>query len=493
MLAAVAFGYAGLKLSALPRLFLGYTVATVVVVALVLMFFTHPMGDDFCNAVNVREHGVLGAVWNEYMHWGGRWGAHLLTVAFPALFELERWYPLGLLSIWVISIAALRFLLQSVLPLGEDRRLSWALTFAFFALYWTGMPHPGQTLYWLEGAWIYSLNLSLSLVIVGCLLRLPRKPWPRHALVWFGLGGLAFWVAAFHELFGLALLGVLLAGLALALRARDPRAGAWGVVAVGTLLGVATVLLAPGNEARLDTAPKALSVVGALKATFRMWFRVLDTPVRLDPVGTNIPLGWVVDPRLMAASVLFATARPIRGLRSAWLEREPLLWKIGVPLAALALLTGSFAAGGWALGRTLPLRAFNSLYLIFLLGWFLALFVHTREGDERLDHEPTVNLLKVLSIVVLALGLIFSTNFKHAMRDLGKGSTRSFDREMSRRYEEARRLRAAGGGELVVRRVEPWPSSYFRNDVDELAPPLRQCVARYLGVDSVRSDGIARR
>jgi hypothetical protein len=57
---------------------------------------------------------------------------------------------------------------------------------------------------------------------------------------------------------------------------------------------------------------------------------------------------------------------------------------------------------------------------------------------------------------------------------------------MALRDVEAARVRERGGAELVVRPIEPWPSSYFRNDIPELLPELRQCVSRYFGVQSLR-------
>jgi hypothetical protein len=218
----------------------------------------------------------------------------------------------------------------------------------------------------------------------------------------------------------------------------------------------------------------------------RMWVRVLDAPVgRGEAVGSATPLGWLIDAKLLGATVLFATARSIRSLDPAWLRRDPRLWRLIVPGLWLAILTGSFLAGGWALGRTLPLRAFNGLYLVYLLGWFLTVFVYTREAgpDER---GPVMALLRGASTLVLSLGLLASTNTKLGLRDLVDGRAAHFAREMALREVEAERKREGGGAELVVRPIEPWPSSYFRNDVDHLKPSIGACVAGFFGVESVR-------
>jgi hypothetical protein len=93
---------------------------------------------------------------------------------------------------------------------------------------------------------------------------------------------------------------------------------------------------------------------------------------------------------------------------------------------------------------------------------------------------------RAASAALLALGLLVSANVKHGLRDLARGRATGFDRAMEARYAEARRAREAGARELVLRPIEPWPSSYFRNDVGDLTPPLRECVARYFELESVR-------
>jgi hypothetical protein len=478
------------RLVALPGIALGLAVTLTLVVAGALLAFVHPMGDDFCNGVNVREFGVLEGVIREYRYWGGRWGGHIITLAFPAAFELTRWYLLGPTLILGVNLLALWLLIGTVLRLGGNQRLAWVLTSIFFALYWSGMPHPGQSIYWLEGAYVYSLNLALSLVLVACLIRLPRRTSAGgRALASAVLALATLWVATFHELFALVLGGVLLTGAVVAFWLRDPRYSAWAACGAGALVGFVTVLLSPGNAVRQPTLHSEPNVVEAVSATLQMWLRVLDTPVSRDPFGSHTPLSWIVDVKLWSATLLFATAAPVRTLRPAWFEAAPRLWKAIVPAALLAILTGSFLSGGWALGRTLPLRAFNGLYLVFLLGWFLSVFVHTRWPIEPGRIHPGLRMLRVGSTLVLALSLLVSSNLKYGLRDLATGRAVAFDREMLRRYDAARGLRASGGGSLVLNRVEPWPSSYFQNDYEDVSSDLQDCLVRYFEVESVRVAG----
>ena len=473
---------------------IGCAAAATLAVAFALVFFAHPMSDDLCNGVPLRELGVLGATRHEYLHWGGRWGSLFAAVVFMSAFDVTEAYPLAIGAIFVTGILALGLLASSFPPLRGQPRLAWALALALAALYWAGMPHPGESVYWLEGAWVYSFNVSLAMLVVAGLLRLPRAPSAARGAAAAGLALLGFALAVFHELPALALLAVLGSGAAVALRAGDTRWRAWAAVGAAVSAGLASIVLAPGNETRQGYFSEAGSVARTLVATLRMWVRVLDAPVgRGDPVGGLAPLGWVADPRLLAATVLFACAPSVRALRADWLLREPWLWRLGVPAVCLAILTGSFLAGGWGLGRTLPLRAFNHLYLVFLLGWFLSAFAWVLPQSAADGRPPGAAYLRVVGAAILALGLLVSTNVKQGVRDLATGRAASFDRAMARRYEEARRVQREGGSELVWQPIERWPSSYARFDVGDISPELRACVARYFGVGSIRVAEPARR
>jgi hypothetical protein len=142
------------------------------------------------------------------------------------------------------------------------------------------------------------------------------------------------------------------------------------------------------------------------------------------------------------------------------------------------------------LGRTFPLRVFNSLYLVFLLGWFLTVFVYTRWEIGTDPPHPSERMLRLASAAIFTLALLVSTNLKHGVRDLATGRAASFDREMTRRYEVARKLRESGGGQLVVPAIEPWPASYYENDIQQDPGAIQnQCMADYFGLESIRLGG----
>jgi hypothetical protein len=474
---------------ALARSVMVIAVGLTLLVAAALTWYAHPNGDDFCVGVDVRELGWAGCVERSYRLEGGRWAGYAVTCGLKGVASLSAQYPLGPLLMLALCVLATRFLLGSLLPTETDRRSNWLLAVFFVALYWAGLPHPGETFYWLDSAQPYLLSVLLAMVVVGALVRIPEQLSIRQGPVVVALGLLAAFVVGLHEIIGLALVGVLVVGAGVARLQADRRQLAWAAVAAMALLSFAAVFLAPGNEIRARGAqPSERTLMGAALAALQMWLRVLDAPVAREvaPGSHGTPLGWVLDPRLLTATILFATSARMRRLRSRWTESAPELWKTVVPLVSIAILAGSFFAGGWALGRALPFRVMNALYLVFLLGWFLTVFVYTRSAslDARASGLP---LLQTASALLLALGLLFSTNFKLGARDLAKGWASHYDRQMTLRYEEAARLAARGGGDLVVDEIVPWPRSYYRNEIREDPDALQnRCVADYLGIDSIR-------
>ena len=464
------------------RLPLGLAVAVTLGVAAALFVFAHPMGDDFCNAVRARELGVPAAVYGEYLQWGGRLAGHVVVYALPALLDVTRAYPIALAAVAALGAFAVRFLIGSVLPLRGESRRAWGLTLVLLALYWAGLPHPGQTVYFFEGASVYSLNLSLALLLVAWLIRLPEGGARPGILVAVLLGG--FVVATFHELIGLVLALVLGAGASVARFARDPRGRAWLAALAGATIGVASMVLAPGNEVRRAAlGSESVSIVQAFGAAAQMSVRIVDAPtLRQDGLGSLSPLGWLVDAKLLAATVLLATTGWLRQLRPRWLSRRGDLWRVLVPTLSVVAIAAYLVAGGLALGRTLPLRAFNALYLLFLIGWFLTVFVLTSSAPDVGSESVTLRVLRNLSACILALGLLVSSNVKYGMRDLVDGRAASFDRQMERRYAILR----GTTGTAEVGPIDPWPSSYFRNDVGDVSPEIRSCVARYFDLDALR-------
>ena len=145
------------------------------VVVLALFWFAQPLADDFARGYKGRIQGVVPATVYEYHTWTGRWAASGLSYFLTSSFDLVDAYPF-LLLINPTLLALSVYAVLHAAAIGESIRQRLALTACLLALYWAGMPHPGDTFYWLTGGSDNLAGLALSLLLIAGLLRhLPRR------------------------------------------------------------------------------------------------------------------------------------------------------------------------------------------------------------------------------------------------------------------------------------------------------------------------------
>src|SRR5262249_6295812 len=169
-------------------------------VATTLFWYAQPLADDFARAYKGRMQGVVPATIQEYFTWTGRWAASGLDYFLTSSFDLVRLYPL-LLVMNPALLACAAYVLLWAAEIGDARRQRLALTAAALALYWVGMPHPGETIYWLTGGADNLTCLSLSLLLLAGLLRYRARTRGASVAVGTGLSLLAVLITGFHELF----------------------------------------------------------------------------------------------------------------------------------------------------------------------------------------------------------------------------------------------------------------------------------------------------
>ena len=362
----------------IPEIVTALCVTGVFLLAGVYLFEAWPLMDDLGRAAAVREQSVLQCIAREYRAWTGRWSGVGSSYFLSASADLHRWYPwilLGLASVtWFAGYAALRFWLGD----AASRLRCWGGSLCFFALYWLGMPAPAQSIYWMTGGLENLLNLSLAILIVLQLAQLDpgNQPSGRRLAVALGLGAASMFVAGMHELFTLLFAVVLVVGTGTAIATRRGDRRGWLIVTALHLTGAAIVFLAPGNADRLARHPEA--------GDFGLTLQLLG-----EQLVATIP--WLVDPRLLALTALFALSPAVRAARPAWLANNRALLRWLIPATAAAVLVAGLAGPGWAMGREMPERTRNGLYFIFTVGWFATVFVwraggplEPRAGGDRL-------------------------------------------------------------------------------------------------------------
>lgn len=203
-----------------PRLRVHWSaLALLTPLALFLLFGTQATltADDYCQAADTRDYGVLGMVTHRYQTWGGRFSQTSTSATLYTLFGASAPAAGAVLVIGALTLAA--FALFGTLGV----LLMPALLLALGGAVWQGI-------YWLPGGVTYALPLALTGALVWALR---RKTHPALLLA------LALLIGGFNESYGL----VLALGLLLFRK--------WTALA-GVLVGTALVMLAPGNAVRAE-------------------------------------------------------------------------------------------------------------------------------------------------------------------------------------------------------------------------------------------------
>jgi hypothetical protein len=273
----------------------------------------------------------------EYYTWTGRWAASGLSYFLTSSFDLVNGYGFLLLISPTLLAISVYAVLQTA-AIGESIRQRLALTACFVALYWAGMPHPGETFYWLTGS---SDNLA------GLAPRRKVTSWVTGG----GLCVIAVIAAGFHELFALVLC-ILLAGSTLVLwRVNDGRRWLCMCCLFAACAGFFVVYSAPGNRVRRAEFTLASDPSTTLRLTVKQ--------------GLYNVIPWALDVRLLSATALVLILVPA-ALTAAPNRRKVNGREIAILAATwLCAIGAAFAAASWAIGMEIPARTLNGLYLFF--------------------------------------------------------------------------------------------------------------------------------
>lgn len=446
-------------------------VGLVMVLAFGLMPYAHPLGDDFEFRHFGMTLGSWGTAYHHYFSWSGRWATRVVECGLlPHLVGYRYGAALTVLSLVEVlaSFAAVRLVFQRSVGTATQ----WGLAGCLWALHWASMPAPAQTTYWFTGAVENQLSLSLAMLCVASAgVSQPRGRW--LVGVWLlALSLLIVAVTGLHEVTGIQLAIVLGVATGISFHTGSPKRFLWLLLLTVCLLGVAAAVLAPGNAARATAyaASNSRSVIRTLGLTAKFLARDV--------------LAWMVDPRLICASLCLILSPRFTRLRIAWMEQAAIRWNYLVPALTLALIALGAAAVAFGTGQSPPERTENLLHMVFLLGWFCTLLLWSRCPEYTLAHRsPLERFLPVSSLALLAVGLLASGNANIALRDLDKRIL-PWHAAMLERDELMKCV--PQGTDLVLPQTPPMPAIFFQCDLAPHNSWQNNLFARCYGLASAR-------
>jgi hypothetical protein len=407
-----------------------------------LAAFCHPSGDDFWLTNLVREKGIWQAQWEIRQAWSGRYASMFLGSINPLVFgSFAAYKALAFLLLGLLALA-MGYLVDAFL--GRPRAFGPAalLTLAFLVLYLGFMPVVSQVVYWMSGSLSYQVAHIALLFLLGRQLR----PAPAGGLLTDGL--LVLFIAGLNET-AMALLFYLLAGLVLLSRRATGRwSGSLVALLALTALGAALVVLAPGNAVRSAAYP------GQGQLLFSLAYA--------GAVALNNSLNWLTFGPVLVFTILFV---PFAFRMPAWPRSWQQIHPVFTWLFWYGALVCCFFVSYYSKGGPAPPRVQNTMYLVFLVGWF-GNILHTVQflaarGWAMLAWPRYV----VLLLWLLAFVWLWQSPRSHiptAWSDLVSGRAARYDREMKARYAG---LRRSSCQVCPIRAVKNIPATIFFEEI----------------------------
>jgi len=456
-----------------------------------LGFSARYLADDFCFAAKARALGVLAAQIDLYRGWRGVF-AHSFFASLAGLTppQLVSYMPATVLAVWLVALTWT--IAQFALMARARYPLLAALSFATLTLYATvyGTLNIVQSLYWLSGTLSYTTPLVILTIFVGLVAFLTRRAGghrPHSAFLILG-AGLTLIAGGFSEVFLTMQTGVLLVTLVMVLRiAPGPAARTAGPLVlaglVGSLIALAIVGIAPGNDVRLQffsRPPLPLVLVPLLSPIYALL--VLGGFV----LSSTIPIAVLS----VGGAVLSAVHYPDTGRlaeRAASLVAERRRAKRSIVLslivpsafASVATVYGIFA-GPSPRAQIAPL--FLTAGVVLFWSIVVGLAVQHASASEKTEraHSPDKRALVVVGILLL-IPLLSAGRTASLVND-----RRAYSVLWDERDNQMREAAARGEKTLVV------PALGFSGGLDDVEPRAKSwvsvCMARYYGVDSVMAE-----
>lgn len=447
--------------------------------------FARYMADDYCTAGSVRTAGVLGTQRHFYLAWSGRF-SFTLTISLVELLGtgVVPYLPLAALVCWVAATAwAVRELLAH--KLGR-RPVLFSLLIAELIVYATVADNTGgvfEALYWQTGMLTYVAPLVLLTTLAGFYARALRRA-DVHADGAASLAAFfaaAFYVGGFSETSALMQIAAFAVACAATYFLADASRGRRRLLSLvaglsGSVVALATVAVAPGNNAREATLP-------AHSDLFTVFLRALSNALTHafgeHNYGVAFAPRWAA-PLLAGALAFYLSPRSGENVGTPKCPRR-MLWLAG---SGLFVYFCCFFPASYAISTAPPPRALVVAQLVLVctlvsLGWVAGEAAGAYFNFKR--REPQRALVASLAALVVLVSLTFTASARRtfALAERARPLARLWDA-----HDASIRARIAGGEKSLT-----VPVAYNVGGTDVMtADPewyVNKCMAVYYGAYSM--------
>ena len=452
---------------------------------LLLAGFNHPSGDNFCyaNVFNDPDiSNILDGVSDWRRRWNGRYFALFVMGVYFTAFDMIETYnypPLALFASWCL---AGYFCLRGLTGCSDNRFRTAGAAVGLCVIYLLTMPLVSNGFYHVTGAFQYQVGNILTLVALGCFLRIPGHS-KRYGSVLLS-AVVIFSVVGCTELHMVLIVILMSATAFYGYWTRSPVRHTWGFLLVIALLSAIFLIMAPGNEGRGQH----------FIARHQFWFSASESILQLSFWLWK----WAQQPLLWLGTFAYlAWLAPITE-KSIFLQRVRVAHLIIGLVCLLLTLLGCFFVAYWAMGVGLPGRALNVAYFIFLTGWLglfgLGLALWKRHCPNQMsairDRRSTKIVIATIFLSTTAT-LVSAKSTQTAYADLTQRA-QHYDKSFRTRYNQIQTASEANTATVVVPAIKPKdrPRTIMVDDIrDDRRDFRNECYADYFrisGISAVR-------
>ncbi|HEV7889670.1 MAG TPA: DUF6056 family protein [Pyrinomonadaceae bacterium] len=473
------------------RVILAAAVALVALLAAALAahayvgLFARYMADDYCTAGTVRTAGLLGTQRHFYLAWSGRF-SFTLTVSLLELLGtgIVPYLPLAALVCWVAATTWAAYELLSH-TLGR-RPVLFSVLVAELIVYATVADNTGgvfEALYWQTGMLTYVAPLVLLTTLAGFYARAVRRadvsaPGAASLAAFFAS---ACYVGGFSETSAFMQIGAFAVACAathfLADAGRRRRLFATLVAGLsGSVAALATVALAPGNNAREATLPAHSDlftvIARALSNALTHAFTEHNYGVTFAPRWAALLLACVLSFYLSLRSDK-SVGTPKRLRRMFWLAGS------GLFVYFCCFFPASYAISAAPPPRALVVAQFVLVCTLVSLGWVAGEAAGAYFNFKRLKPQRALVASLAALVVLLSFGFAASARRTFALAGRARPLARLWDAHDA----EIRARINSGEKSLTV------PVAYNVGGTDVMTSDpdwyVNKCMAVYYGAYSI--------
>lgn len=405
---------------------------------LIISIYANPSADDFDYHNMANTYGFIDAQLLWYNKWSGRYFS-TAVLSIQSLVE-KPYYIYKLIPILLlISLFYSVFKITHLVIGNVNKKQCLIFTFLFMIVYLIQMPTVAEGFFWLAGSVTYQLSNLIFIWFIYFLLKLIES----NTINYFIITTLLLVILIGSNETTMLLVDLLLVSI-LGFNCIKTKKLNYKLVSIMlmALLCSAIVYLSPGNSIRAASFPDK----------HKMVFSILKT---ISSVSSYLAI-WL--PFMIISVLIYSDyfRKKHKKIESNFLNVSPYL----VLFFLCSMLFLGFFTCYWSVGRMPPVRAINTIYLLFLLGFMYFIFVLLMKFKTEIFYFSKE--VKYLLIVLIFFQLGKNNNIKTAYKDLLSGDARHFNLELENRYHL---LLNNGKGKCIVPQLKYKPLTIFSGDI----------------------------